>query len=142
MPISDDPARFSVGAELVHADGRRLRIASARTHNHRLLIHFEGVESRDDAKSMRRALFVTPEDLRALGEAEYWEHEVVGCVVWGVDGTRIGDVVRLTPAPAQDLLVVATEKGERLIPLVNEIVKEVDVGAGRIVADPPEGLLD
>ena len=67
---------------------------------------------------------------------------MVGCVVWSVDGTRIGDVVRLTPAPAQDLLVVATQSGERLIPLVNEIVKEVDVGSGRIVVDPPEGLLD
>jgi 16S rRNA processing protein RimM len=38
-------------------------------------------------------------------------------------------------------LIVETPAGERMIPVVKEIVKEVDVERGRIVIDPPEGLL-
>jgi 16S rRNA processing protein RimM len=44
--------------------------------------------------------------------------------------------------PAQDLLAVSTERGERLVPLVKEIVVEVDVRARRVVIHPPAGLLD
>ena len=142
VPISDDPGRFTPGARLTHQDGRELTVATSRTHNDRLLIRFEGIDERTDAEGLRGALFVTPDDLRELGEAEYWEHQVIGCEVVDAAGARVGDVVRLTPAPAQDLLVVATDRGERLIPLVEEIVTEFDVSARRIVVDPPEGLLD
>jgi ribosomal 30S subunit maturation factor RimM len=38
--------------------------------------------------------------------------------------------------------VVAAGGRERLIPAVAEIVVDVNVGEGRVVIDPPEGLLD
>ena len=47
----------------------------------------------------------------------------------------------MQPGPAQDLLVLDTPDGERLVPFVKEIVTEVDVEAGRVTVDPPEGLL-
>ena len=39
-------------------------------------------------------------------------------------------------------LVVAGQRGEVLIPFAANICVEVDVAAGRIVVNPPEGLLD
>jgi len=46
----------------------------------------------------------------------------------------------------QDLLVVAgagsRAGAEIMIPFVTEIVPEVDVPGGRLVVDPPAGLLD
>jgi 16S rRNA processing protein RimM len=44
--------------------------------------------------------------------------------------------------PAQDLLVVRTPLGERLVPFVQAIVPVVDVAGGLVVVDPPGGLLD
>jgi 16S rRNA processing protein RimM len=46
------------------------------------------------------------------------------------------------PGAAQDLLAVATDQGERLVPVVSAIVVEVDVAARLVVIDPPPGLLD
>lgn len=44
--------------------------------------------------------------------------------------------------PAQDALVVTEEGGQRtLVPFVAEIVPVVDVAGGRVVLDPPRGLL-
>ena len=43
--------------------------------------------------------------------------------------------------PSQDLLVLRTDAGERLVPFVAELVPEVDVPAGRLVVNPIPGLL-
>jgi 16S rRNA processing protein RimM len=52
----------------------------------------------------------------------------------------VDDVVHL---PSQDLLSVKRDAGrEVLVPFVAEIVTDIDVDAGRITVDLPEGLLD
>lgn len=56
-------------------------------------------------------------------------------------GEVAGTVAHVVEGPAQDLLVVDTPAGERMVPLVGEIVVKVDVEAGRVEIDPPEGLL-
>jgi 16S rRNA processing protein RimM len=52
-------------------------------------------------------------------------------------------VTRIDHAPASDLLVLRrAQGGTALIPFVKAIVPEVDLAAGRVVVDPPAGLLD
>jgi 16S rRNA processing protein RimM len=142
VPISDDPQRFQPGARLIHDDGRELSIAAVRTHGTRLLVQFEGVDDRTAAESLRGTLFVGRDQLRSLGDDEYWSHELTGCEVQLPDGQRVGEVTDIVPAPAQDLLQIDTAAGNRLVPLVKEIVIEVDLDARKIVIAPPDGLLD
>ena len=55
----------------------------------------------------------------------------------------VGAVTEVVHTPAGQLLTVRTAAGrDALVPFVTAIVPEVDVAAGRIVVDPPEGLLD
>ena len=97
---------------------------------------------RDGAETLRGSLFVPAEDVRDLEEGEFWPHELEGFDVVLADGTRAGVLNRVQPAPAQDLFAIDTERGERLVPYVDDIVLEIDTDARRIVIDPPEGLLD
>jgi 16S rRNA processing protein RimM len=140
--ISDDPLRFEPGSKLIHADGRALVVETSRAHHDRLLIKFEGFDDRSAAEDLRGTLFVKPEDVRALQDDEYWPHELVGCTVALRDGSIVGEVGAVVPSPAHDLLQVTTPSGDRLVPIVKEIVVDVNVGARRITIDPPEGLLD
>ncbi|MEA2505701.1 MAG: rRNA processing protein RimM [Actinomycetota bacterium] len=140
--LSDDPMRFAPGARLMHANGREVVVESARVHRDRFLVKFAGSDSREEAEMLRGELFVRPTDVRDLGPDEFWPHDLVGCDVVLVDGRLVGRVLSVTGGPAQDLLTVSTSLGDRLIPLVQAIVVEVDVGARRILIDPPEGLLD
>jgi 16S rRNA processing protein RimM len=117
-------------------------VESARVHRDRFLVKFAGSDSREEAEMLRGELFVRPTDVRDLGPDEFWPHDLVGCDVVLVDGRLVGRVLSVTGGPAQDLLTVSTSLGDRLIPLVQAIVVEVDVGARRILIDPPEGLLD
>jgi 16S rRNA processing protein RimM len=142
VPISDDPGRFRPGAVLIHQDGRTLVVESARSHGNRFLVKFANVDGRAQAQGLRGPLFVPAEELRELEQDEFWHHELGGCNVTLANGETVGRVVRVVPGTAQDLLLVATERGERLVPAVKDIVIEVNVGERRVVIDPPAGLLD
>lgn len=140
--ISDDPRRFEPGSELLHEDGRALVVETARDHRNRFLVKFEGVDDRDAADVLRGALFVPATEARDLEAGEFWEHDLQGLtVVHAQTGDVVGTIAHVQEGPAQDLLVVDTKAGERLIPMVAEIVSEVDVEAGKVTVDPPEGLL-
>jgi 16S rRNA processing protein RimM len=142
MPISDDPRRFEAGSTLLHADGRRLTVESARSHRNRLLVKFAGVDDRDQAGRLRGALYVSAAEARELPPGEYWPHELIGCRVVRVGGDDVGEVSDVIPGAAHDLLVVRTDRGDRLVPLVKEIVIEVDTDKGTVTLDPPAGLLE
>lgn len=140
--ISDDPLRFEPGSRLVHADGRALVVEAARPHGNRLLVKFEGVDDRDAAGSLRGALYVPISEVRKLEPGEFWPHRLVGCEVRTAAGDEVGRVSEVVPGAAQDLMRVATPGGEKLIPMVEAIVVEVDTDARTVTIDPPEGLLD
>ncbi len=55
-------------------------------------------------------------------------------------GEVVGRVTGLLETGAVDVLVVTGPRGEKLVPLAPYVT--VEPGAGRIVVDPPEGLLD
>jgi 16S rRNA processing protein RimM len=126
----------------LHEDGRSLIVESSRDHRNRFLVKFEGVSDREAADSLRGPLYVPAAEARALEPGEFWEHDLQGLdVVRAGTGDAVGTVMHVLEGPAQDLLVVDTPAGERMIPLVAEIVVDVDVAARRVTVDPPEGLL-
>jgi len=140
--ISDDPRRFRPGARLMHESGRTLVVKSSRRHHDRLLVRFEGISDRTAAEGVRGALLVAEEQRRELADQEYWQYELVGCEVVDVSGAPIGRVTGVLAGPAHDLLAVETPRGERLVPLVEAIVVDVSVDDGRVVLQPPAGLLE
>ena len=139
--ISDDPRRFEPGSQLHHADGRILTVETARHHRDRFLVKFEEAADREGAKALRGAIYVPADELRALEDDEYWQHDIVGCEVKTRAGDAVGRVENVVNGPAQDLLEIATPNGNRLVPVVKDIVVSVDVAARTVVIDPPEGLL-
>ena len=120
-----------------------LRVVSARPFKGGFLVEFGGVESRSEAEALRgRYLLRETSDLEAPAEGEYWHHQLVGLEVFTLQGLRLGVVRMIYELAPSDLLEVAGEGKEYLIPFREEIVVEVDVEGGRMVIDPPEGLLE
>ncbi len=145
---SDDPERFTPGDTVYLADDLRpLTVSRFRPHVYkhksRTLVTFEEVDDREGAEAITGADLVVPvQEARELEEGEFWDHELEGCTVRTVDGDDVGTVAEVLHAPANDVLVVDRPEGEALVPLVQAIVREVDVAAGAIVIDPIPGLLD
>jgi 16S rRNA processing protein RimM len=146
-PRTDEPERrFVVGAVLAtewRAHWPYLTVASSRTHQGRLLVHFEEIADRTTAESARGTeltVVVAPEE-RPEDPEEFYDHQLVGLRVETVAGVAVGELLRVEHNAAQDLLVIATGHGEVLFPFVELLVPEVDLAGGRIVLDDRPGLL-
>ena len=145
---TDDPGtRLAVGAVLMTDPPERgpLTVRSSREHSGRLLLCFVGIEDRTAAEALRgTALQVDVDPAATPDEDDAWfDHQLVGLAVLDTSGMTVGAVGDVLHLPAQDLLVVVRPDGtESLVPFVSEMVPVVDVTGGRIVVDPPPGLLD
>ncbi|RZS34666.1 16S rRNA processing protein RimM [Herbihabitans rhizosphaerae] len=147
---TDSPERRFAEGAVVHArlhDGetRPLTIEGVRPHrDQRLLVRFTEVPTRDDAEPLRGVLlYADTADLPPIENPdEFYDHQLTGLDVVLADGTALGTVRDVTHGPGGELLIVQRSEGaDVLVPFVREIVPEVDLGAGRVVIDPPEGLI-
>ena len=137
--------RFVPGATFVtdpEAAGP-LVLRSARDHNGILLLGFEHTDDRTGAEALR-GIKLLANPLEDHGDDDTWyERDLVGLKAVTIAGDEVGEVIALQPRAAQDLLVLRLTDGrEVLVPFVTAIVPEVDIEGGRIVLDPPAGLLD
>lgn len=142
---TDEPeARYAPGAVL--QTGRAaLTVKAVRPHQGRLIVAFEGVPDRTAAEPLRGTLLQVDSDSVAppSDPDEFHDHQLIGLAAVSPAGEPLGEVVRIDHAPAADLLVLARPGGRTaLVPFVAAIVREVELAGGRVVIDPPPGLLD
>lgn len=124
-------------------DRAPLRIESARPVRDGFLIFFGGVDDRDRADELRGLfLFQALEELAPLAEGEVFHHQLLGLTVETVDGETVGQVRDIIDLPPVLLLEVAGPRGRTLVPWNRDLVVEVSPEEGRLVIDPPEGLLE
>jgi 16S rRNA processing protein RimM len=141
---TDTPAqRLAVGTVLATdpAGVGPLTVARTRNHQGRWLLTFAEIQDRSAAEALMGVGLVIDEDTSDEEDAWY-PHELAGLRAERVDGRLLGTVVGLEHLPAHDVLVIDETTGERsLVPFVRAIVPVVDVAGGRVVIDPPGGLL-
>jgi 16S rRNA processing protein RimM len=126
-----------------------LTVESSRWHTSHLLIRFAGYADRTQAEALRGVwLTVSSDDVVPTGdEDEFYDHQLVGLTVVTVAGDPVGTVADVLHH-GQDLLVVepaaggAGGGGQVLVPFVAAIAVDVDLAAGKLVIDPPPGLLE
>lgn len=132
----------------VEAGGRprRLTVAATRVQAGRWYARFAEVADRTDAESLRGTELSLQVDLEEEAEEDpdaWYPSDLQGLAVRHVDGTQLGTVTGLEHYPAQDLLIVRTPDGRRvMLPLVEQLVPEIDLEQGVVLADPPGGLFD
>jgi 16S rRNA processing protein RimM len=146
---TDEPdVRFVPGATLTTDPPERgpLTVGAVRWHSGRLLITFEGVRDRNAAEDLKGTMLVldSAEIPAPADPDEFYDHQLIGLAVVTAAGDPVGEVTDVLHH-GQDLLVIRRAPGpaaEALVPFVSAIVTEVDVPSGRLVIDPPPGLLD
>jgi 16S rRNA processing protein RimM len=145
---TDDPdGRLAPGTVLrtEPAAAGPLTVVTGRFHSGRLLLSFDGCTSRSGAERLRNVLLVADvdPDERLEDPDEFFDRQLVGLRVETVAGAELGELAEMLHLPGQDVLVVRRHDGrESLVPFIAEFVPEVDLEGGRVVVDPPGGLLD
>ena len=119
------------------------QLAAVKPHKKQLLIRLEGMEEINAAKKWIGSILTVAETaLPALKPDEYFYYQVVGLEVFDTKGNHVGKITRLLSTPGGDLYVVQGEAKEFLIPVTKEIVEKIDFAEGKMIINPPEGLLE
>ena len=123
--------------------GKPLTLTELRWYNGTAVGFFVDVEDRSQAETLARAiLWIDVDTELSPDEPDAWyDHQLVGLTVVR-DGKPVGTVSRVDHCPAQDLLVVATDNGEVMVPFVAAIVPAVDIVAKTVTVTPPGGLFE
>jgi 16S rRNA processing protein RimM len=136
--------RFKPGTRVFVGEAATPRtIASARFHQGRPVIGFDGIDTMDAADAMAGEELKMPlSELGTLPQGTYYRHDLVGCVVEDTEGRLIGEVAKVEGPMDASRLVINAPHGEVLIPLVADICVDVNPEARRIRVAAPEGLIE
>ncbi len=140
-----DPQAVAQFGSLESEDGRVFEIAALRPGKGFFVARLKGVADRTAAERLNNVdLFVPRERLPALDAAdEYYHADLIGLAVVDAAGAALGRVVAIQNFGAGDLIEMAPAAGGEtvLLPFTEAVVPVIDIAGGRIVAHPPEELL-
>jgi 16S rRNA processing protein RimM len=134
--LTDFDDRFAPGSEL-YLDGASRRVEWSRQQATGLVVKLAGVDDRTVAQTQRgRYLEVPEEALRPLPPGRWYHHQLVGLAVVSESGRDLGALTDVVEHPANDVWVARRGDHEVLIPVIPDVVLDVDTGAGRVtIAD-------
>jgi 16S rRNA processing protein RimM len=145
--LTDFPERFenlkTVYGVQPNGETLELEIEKFWFQNNRIVFKFAGFDSIEAAETLRNCEVCIGEDEAVeLESDEFFDWELVDCTVETIEGERIGTVREVMRTGGTEILVIAGEQKEYLIPFAETICTEVDVENKLIKIDAPEGLLD
>ncbi len=139
-----EPEDIETYSPLTSEDGMRsFTLALIRPMKNGFVARIAEVASKEQADALKGTqLFARRDQLPSLPDDEYYYTDLVGLEVFDTGGTSLGHVKSVQNHGASDLLEVHTPGATAtvLLPFTRAAVPTVDLTAGRIVADPPEGL--
>ena len=125
--------------------GKRTFVISAlKPVKHGFSVRVEGVNTREEAARLAgTGLYVARARLPSLPDDEFYHADLVGLEVLDTGGAPIGRVERVENHGAGDYLEITGPglKNPVLLPFTRAAVPTVDLAAGRLIADPPDGVL-
>lgn len=141
-PLTDVADRFRKGAVL-ECDGLGpLTIERIRGDATSRVVLFAGYDTREAAATLKGRMLRVPraESRRAIKDAYLWA-DLVGAAAVTPDGRALGEVRDLLRAGPTDVLVIVDDHGvETLHPMIDTVVREIDLAARRVVLTPQEEL--
>ena len=131
--ITNRPDLRLAPGSVLSSDRGPLEVLGSTPHQNRWIVAFAGIPDRNTAETYRNTV-LSAEPIEG-DDGTLWVHELIGAEVFDLEGRTYGPVEAVEANPASDLLVLS---GERLVPLVFVKTRL----PGRVVIDPPPGLLD
>jgi 16S rRNA processing protein RimM len=140
--IPEDIARY--GPVMDESDRRPFELQLCGTAKGVLIAHLSGIENRDQAEALRGLrLYLARAALPQPEAEEYYHADLIGLEAVLRDGTPVGRVRAIYDFGAGDTLELARPSAPPvLVPFTRALVPVVAPDEGRLVVDPPPGLID
>jgi 16S rRNA processing protein RimM len=143
--FTEDPMAMAGYGPLSDETGKRqFKVEALSPSRGAVLARIDGVADRNAAEALRGLkLYVDRSALPAAGEQEWYEADLLGLAAVGRDGRDWGKVLAFHDYGAGQSIEVSGGAGGKpvLLPFTTEAVPEIDVVGGKVIVDPPAGLL-
>lgn len=107
------------------------------------ILQLSGIEDRDAAARLRGfSVWMPAEMMRKLPEGEYYWREIIGLQVLTEDHQLLGRIEAVFPTGSNDVYVCRGERGEILLPAIDDVVKKIDTDRGVMVVRLLKGLVE
>lgn len=138
--------RFAKGSRLLietQSDKIEVTVHTARKHKNVYILHLNGFDNINEVEKYKGCLLKVPVDQQIkLDEDEYYVHEIVGCIVMTEGNEEIGEITEVLKPGANDVWVASRNNRTPVyIPVIDDVVKKVDVRRKIVIIDPLEGML-
>lgn len=144
-PFTDDPEAIAAYGPLETEQGeRRFEVRLTRVVKGGVAARLSGVATREQAEGLRGTRLYAPRDALPPpeDEDEFYHADLINLAVVDLSGALLGAVRAVQNYGAGDMLEIAPPGGGKtvLLPFTRAEAPHIDLAAGEIVADPPEGL--
>ena len=136
--------------EIIVKPGQRIKfgknqskVESVRGAKSPFIVKLDGINSIEAAKNLAgQEVLVAREDFELLPEGEYYRFEIEGLIVYDSTGRYYGVVEEVIATGSNDVYVVRDEGKEWLIPMIDSVVKAIDLDQGKLIFHSVEGLFE
>ena len=144
---TDDPeAYLSLQSFLLEDESHLIPYFTTKVQLHKsqlLRVSVEGVKSEKQADLMiGKSVYLPLDQLPKLDDDQFYFHEIIGFEVIDSLQGPIGTITGVNDASSQVLLEVEHKGRQILIPLVDELIQQLDKQQKQLYLSIPEGLLD
>ncbi len=144
QPWCDTPELF-FDLDYFYIDGKRYELQKTRIHKNCIIAAVEGVASMNEAELLKnQVITIEREALGELPEGAYYIADLEGLKVRTEDGRTLGIIDEVIKTGSNDVYVLKnTESGKPvLIPVIDDVVKEVNIDGGYVLVELLKGLVD
>ena len=123
--------------------GQELQVENLRGHYSKRIVKFKGFNSIEAVQELSGHLvYIKREDFKVLPDGQYYWFEIEGLNVYELDGRYYGQVVEVMATGSNDVYVVRDGDKEILLPMIDSVVKLIDLEQGKLVFKNIEGLIE
>ena len=127
----------------IRLDETTFKIKSVRGVKSPFIVKFEGVDSIEAAQSLAgQEVLVARENFKSLPEGEYYRFEIEGLKVFDDTGKYYGVIEDIIETGSNDVYVVRENDKEWLVPMIDSVVKSIDLEQGKLIFHCVEGLFE
>ena len=119
------------------------QVESVRGFGSKLILRLKGCNTVDDAKVLGgQTLSVSREKLPDLPEGEFYRFDILGLNVFDEEGRSYGKVTDVIVTGSNDVYQVSDGTNEILLPMIDEVIKKIDLKEQKLIFHIIEGLLE
>lgn len=143
QPWCDDAEVFE-DIDYIIIDDKEYDILGVKYHKNSVILKLSGITDINEAEKYRnKTVFVTREMLGELPCGTYYICDLLGCSVKTVSERFLGKIDDVIKTGSNDVYSVRDENGKQfLIPVIDDVIKDVDIENKTVIIEPLKGLID